>query len=290
MNTSNLTYKDLAIPYFREVFEIIDETMQKHNVPFYLIGASAVSLQLMKKGIKPGRGTKDIDFAIMISSYTTFKAIYKSLEERSFTKVRAPWTFYHRGYNIVNDILPFGEIEQEFTLNFNKRKIDLHVLGLTEVVENPEEVFIEDKIAKIPALPGMVILKLVAWSDRPEVRPKDLADILKIIEHYFEFNQEEIIESHNDIFPDEDIDLRKVAARVLGRESREYLDSSPRLEQRVMNVLKMNIENFQDSKIVRNWAGKLTGMLSIPFLFSLNSTLELQNNCEHPSNSRPSDL
>jgi hypothetical protein len=68
MSTSCQTYKELAIPFFKESFDCIDEAMRRLNIPYYLIGASAIALELLKQGIKPGRGTKDIDFAVMISS------------------------------------------------------------------------------------------------------------------------------------------------------------------------------------------------------------------------------
>lgn len=57
MSISNQTYKELAIPYFKEVFDSIDEVMMKLKVPYYLIGASAIALELLKEGIKPSRGT-----------------------------------------------------------------------------------------------------------------------------------------------------------------------------------------------------------------------------------------
>ena len=41
-NTSNQTYKDLSIPYFREVFNDIDEVLTSMGIPYYLIGVSAV--------------------------------------------------------------------------------------------------------------------------------------------------------------------------------------------------------------------------------------------------------
>lgn len=44
-NTLNKTYKELAIPYFNEVFNIIDITLLKLNIPYYLIGVSAVALE-----------------------------------------------------------------------------------------------------------------------------------------------------------------------------------------------------------------------------------------------------
>ncbi|WP_221407841.1 hypothetical protein [Reichenbachiella faecimaris] len=111
MNISNQTYKELAIPYFKEVFEDIDKIMSAHHLPYYLIGVSAIALELLKKGIKPNRGTKDIDFAIMVSTIHQYEEISKTLTNEGYNKVKAPWTFYSEKYNVAIDILPFGEIE-----------------------------------------------------------------------------------------------------------------------------------------------------------------------------------
>ena len=43
MSTLNQSYKELAIPYFKEVFDIIDEIMIEHGVPYYLIGVNAIA-------------------------------------------------------------------------------------------------------------------------------------------------------------------------------------------------------------------------------------------------------
>ncbi|WP_166962118.1 hypothetical protein [Yeosuana marina] len=254
MSKSNQTYKELAIPYFKEVFDIIDEVMLKLNVPYYLIGASAIALELLKDGIKPSRGTKDIDFAIMISSIQQFETIVKELSNYGFNKVEAPWTLYNGNFNIVIDLLPFGEIEEKFTVNFNKRYTDLHVLGFNEVLKEPETVRIEEKFVQIPSLQGMVILKLIAWSDRPEERDSDLGDILRIIEHYFSLNLDEIVEYHNDIFPEEgELDQLKIAARVLGRKARHFLDISPTINKRILKTINENVINVENSEIAKQW-------------------------------------
>lgn len=176
MSTSNQTYKELSIPYFKESFNCIDEVMQELQVPYYLIGVSAIALELLKEGIKPSRGTKDIDFAVMISSMKDYENISTALQAKGFNKISAPWTFYSEKFNVAIDLLPFGEVEENNTINFNKRYTDLHVLGFREVMEEAVQVEIEEKIANIPPLPGMVILKLIAWSDRPE-------RILKVLEN-----------------------------------------------------------------------------------------------------------
>lgn len=254
MNSLNRTYKELAIPHFKEVFDSIDYVMVRHGIPYYLIGVSAIALELLKKGIKPSRGTKDIDFAIMISSMDEYRALSSSLVEVGFNPVKAPWTFYSEEYNVAIDLLPFGEIEEKDTVHFNKRYLDLHVLGFKEVLENPEEVYIEEKIVNIPPLPGMVVLKLVAWSDRPEERENDLADILRIIEHYFEHNYDEIVQFHHDTFPEKGFDRWTISAEVLGRKAKSYLEKSERLAERVLLVVEDNLGDERQSIIAREWA------------------------------------
>ena len=254
MNTSNQTYKELAIPYFKEVFEAIDEVMLKFNVPYYLIGASAIALELLKENIKPNRGTKDIDFAIMISSISVFEEIVNELESYGFNKVQAPWTLYHPNYNVAIDLLPFGEIEENFTINFNERYTDLHVLGFKEVLRDTSRITIEEKYVQIPTLPGMVILKLIAWSDRPEDRGNDLYDILRIIEHYFSLKYDEIVEHHYDIFPEENFDQLKISARVLGRHAGYFLTISKAVKNRIQQTLDNNTINPETSTIAKQWA------------------------------------
>ncbi|APY10428.1 hypothetical protein BWZ22_03860 [Seonamhaeicola sp. S2-3] len=257
MSISNQTYKQLSIPYFKEVFDCIDKVMVKLNVPYYLIGASAIALEILKKGIKPSRGTKDIDFAIMIASLQEFETIVKELSNYGFNKVEAPWTLYNDKFNIVIDLLPFGEIEENFTINFNERYTDLHVLGFSEVLQNPETVQIEEKSVQIPSLSGMVILKLIAWSDRPEERDSDLYDILRIIEYYFDLNFDEIVEHHNDTFPEEeDLDQLKIAARVLGRKASQYLNVSEAIKSRILNTLNDNVSDAKNSAIAKQWVSK----------------------------------
>lgn len=162
MSMSNQTYKELAIPYVRETFECIDDVMRELEIPYYLIGASAIDLQLSKKGIRPKRATKDIDFAVMVSNLREFERMRDALVAKGFRKVNAPWTFSSEEFNVTIDMLPFGDIEDNQNVNFNERFMDLHVLGFREVMDEAEPVYIEDKIANIPPLPGMVILKLIS--------------------------------------------------------------------------------------------------------------------------------
>ncbi len=266
MSSSSQTYKELAIPFFKECFDCIDEVMQELEIPYYLIGVNAIALELLKQGIKPSRGTKDIDFAVMISENKVYDKISIALQTRGFNKVSAPWTFYSSKFNVAIDLLPFGQIEEKYTVNFDKRYTDFHVLGLSEVLEEAVPVNIEEKIANIPPLPGMVILKLIAWSDRPEERENDLSDILKIIQHYYDLAWDEIVELHYDTLDKEPFDQLIIAAEVLGRNSSVFLKKNAAISERVMRVLENNLIDVSKSAIARDWARKLGSDVEYAFV------------------------
>lgn len=253
-NLSNQTYKELAIPYFKEVFAIIDEVLTQLNIPYYLIGVNAIALELLKDGIKPARGTKDIDFAIMIASVAELENVVENLSMKGFSTVKAPWTIYHNQFNTAIDLLPFGAIEENDTVRFHGKNLDLHVLGFKEVLEEAVSVTIEEKIAQIPPLHGMVILKLISWSDRPDERENDLYDILLIIQKYFEIKWDDIVTHHFDIFPEGELDPRLVACRVIGRKAAHILNKSPNLKNRLLKVLEENTFDLAQSRIAIRWA------------------------------------
>jgi predicted nucleotidyltransferase len=254
MSISSQTYKELAIPYFKEVFDIIDEVMIKMKCPYYLIGVSAIALRIAQMGEKPPRGTKDIDFAVMVSSFKEYDEILQHLTSKGFTKTESTWTLYHKKYDVVIDLMPFGEIEEPYTIDFKERQSELHVLGFKEVLGHPEHLQIEDKQVLIPPFPGMLLLKLIAWNDRPEKRKDDLSDILRIIEYYYELIEDEILEVHNDTFVDaEAFDKWLISAEVLGKKAITYLSQSAPLKETVFAILKKNINNKEQSPILKSW-------------------------------------
>ena len=163
---------------------------------------------------------------------------------------------YHEKYQVVIDLLPFGEVEEMDTFNFTERNIDLHVLGFKEVLSESITIPIEDKIANIPPLHGMIILKLVAWFDRPDERDNDLSDILLIIKSHSDVAYDEIVTNHYDTFIDNGYEPYLVSARVLGRKIAPILSKSERLQKRILSILTQNTTNIENSPIGDDWSKK----------------------------------
>jgi predicted nucleotidyltransferase len=257
-NTSSLTYRDLAIPNFLEVFLIVDEVVKANGTPQYLIGVNATDIQLLKQGIKPSRGTKDIDFAVMVSSFLEYDKIMEGLIAKGFNKVKGTAiTLFHPVYNVAIDVLPFGEIEEHHTLNFTEREVVMNVLGFKETLSQYKEILVDDVFTiNVPPLHGMVILKLISWSDRPEIRATDLDDIFRIIKYYYDTEGDAVFNEHFDLLEANPFDEKLIAARIMGRRIAEILKQSDKLMLRVMLVIKENSSDPAKSSIGKYWASK----------------------------------
>lgn len=103
---------------------------------------------------------------------------------------------------------------------------------------------------KFCTLPGIVILKLIAWQDRPEIRRDDIKDISKILKHFFEMYADEIYENSNNLFGSEDAELNLIAARVMGREMSKIAKRNESLFNRLLELLEVNSNN-SDSEMAK---------------------------------------
>jgi UDP-N-acetylglucosamine 2-epimerase len=160
MSTLNQTYKELAIPYFKETFDCIDQIMRDHRTPYYLIGASAIALELLKDGIKPGRGTKDIDFAIMISTMADYDSISQALAEKGYNKVKAPWTFYSDNYNVAmfHPVTTEFENIKKYADNFVEALLedDKNYVVIYPNNDHGSEIIINELILLAPSTPMII--------------------------------------------------------------------------------------------------------------------------------------
>ncbi|MBK9317509.1 MAG: hypothetical protein IPM91_00850 [Bacteroidetes bacterium] len=197
----------------------------------------------MENGIKPGRGTNDIDFAVMLPEMDVYEHLKERIIDRGFRKVNEPYRLIFDKTDTVIDLLPFGEIEEEGTVIFTDRKTELSVVGMKEVNDHSVVVNFQDFSITISPLVGIVILKLISFSDKPE-RKKDLDDIYVILNSYFEINKEEFYESHTDMLEEIETDnfILLAGARMMGRDIKKIIAISPVLTTRIVGILELELQ------------------------------------------------
>ena len=256
MNTYKLNYNQLRQqPEISEMLSALERGLTKYKVDFYLVGAVARDVWMSGiNKIEPRRTTGDIDFAVFINNIATYDELREHLinEEGFFPYKGNNFVLIWKGRTQV-DLLPFGAIEDE------NGRVSTNGIGLTNIslqgfIEIYEEGLPELNLQaehqfKFCTLPGIVLLKMIAFDDRPEHRRDDIKDISDILNHFFDMHDEEIWANHSDLFGEEEIDLKELAARVMGREIKKITKRNQKLENRIMSILERNTNNAANSNM-----------------------------------------
>ena len=256
MSTYKINYEQIRQnPLISSLLTDLEEGFAKFGLDYYLVGATARDVWISGIHFKrPGRATKDVDFAVLIND----KGVYEQLKaylikEKGFlpSTENAFVLIYKERMQV--DLLPFGAIEDA------DRKVTVegtgyttvHVPGFAEIYSTGlPEMDLEGKHQfKFCTLQGIVILKLLAWNDRPEKRRDDILDISDILHHYFSMQDNEIWENHFDLFTGDNTDLLHVAARVMGREMRKIVIKDDTLFHLIDGILERNSADVDHSDI-----------------------------------------
>lgn len=232
------TYDALAVDGLKKPLAEITLACRPLGINFFIVGAIARNIWLATHDKSPS-GTRDIDFGVFVPNVSTYNQLRKVLvKDFKYTQSRenAFCLFTPEGKQI--DLLPFGEIEED-------REVSIEGVGLTSVkLDGFKEIFergtidveIGRQIFRTCSIPGIVILKMIAYDDRPGRRGKDVEDIDAICQHYPILEDENIWTNHSDLY-DGGLDHFEVGMMVLGREMSRMISGNERLYKRVAKII-----------------------------------------------------
>lgn len=252
--------KQISLEQLKEVLDVLQEVFTELNVDFYMIGAIAKEYWY-SQGNKRMRQTKDVDFAIFVASREVYDAVRDRLKDHRFADTRENAFVMISPQGIQVDLLPFGAIAIDEGVELTgKGMTSIRVNGFNEVYQagTSEAVVNTGHIFKAATLPAIVLLKFIAYDDRPEKRQKDARDIAGIIQHFFELQSDLIYENHHDLFAEDqhERELEDIAAIVIGREMSKICRQNPALKDRVEAILTTHIDNDQASAFIQQMVGE----------------------------------
>ena len=258
MPTYKINYNQLSQqPEITEMLYALERGLDKFGIDFYLVGAVARNVWMTGiNNIAPRRTTGDIDFAVLINDKGVYEALktYLILTE-GFQPYKGNEYVLIWKENLEVDLLPFGAIDDE-DAKFNSNGLgstSISLQGFSEIYNDGLPTLdLEGKHQfKFCTLPGIVLLKLIAWDDRPESRRDDIKDISDILNHFFDMNDNEIFENHHDLFEKEEASLKHIAARVMGREMSKIAKKNELLFSRIVGILDSNTLVSQNSDMAK---------------------------------------
>lgn len=92
-------------------------------------------------------------------------------------------------------------------------------------------------------------MKLVAFSEKPDKRAKDMDDFLFILENYCEIAGEQLFEGAYEDLIEGDFEMGIAAAKMLGRHMAVILNKNDVLKERVIDILNSRLKGFNDEEI-----------------------------------------
>lgn len=214
------------------------------NMDFFVVGALFRILILEQYYKIPiGVATLDIDIAVTVVDWAHYDKLRDSLIlTKSFTP--DPKVYHRLWFKDSNpvDLIPFGTVETPAGLIQwpPDQSIEMSVTGFQDALHDAILVHLSDKLdVHFVSLPGMVVLKLIAWHDRHDEFPtKDAVDIATLLTSYPEAgNNERMFDQHADLIEAADFDFEMAGARMLGRDMMKIM--SRQTKQAVLEILDL---------------------------------------------------
>jgi predicted nucleotidyltransferase len=215
----------------RELAEVVGSVQRAANPhPMMIAGATARDLLLLHAcGIDTVRATNDVDVAVSVPDWDSFRRLRESLlATPDFTKGRTLHTFSFRGLRV--DVVPFGSIESgDRTIAWPPHGDQvMTLLGFSEALLSAVVVRLPEGVeTKVVSLPAMIILKLVAWQDRRFDAPgKDAGDLWLLLRNYADAGNEPLIyDNCITVLEATQFDVPRSGAWLLGSDARRVIDA-----------------------------------------------------------------
>lgn len=257
-----MNLSDLRAGELKELFDALEEAFEKTNVDFYIIGALAKDVWYAR-GNKSMRQTKDVDIAVLVSSAEDYEKVREYLKtNKHFTDARSNSFVMISDKGLQVDLLPFGAIEIDEGVDIPGEGLShIYVNGFSEVYQagTTDMELGTGHYFKIATLPAIVLLKLIAFDDRPEQRTKDARDIAGIIDHFFDLQTDLIYTEHSDLFENEQEsqEFEDISATVIGKEIKKICETNKPLLARLQRILQAHISLAEKSLFVRHMVAEL---------------------------------
>jgi len=242
-------------PLLKELLQKLTVYFDSIDTKFYIIGATARDIIFSAiHNQEPGRKTFDLDIAIAIPNWDDFEKISADLSNLDDFKKSTDQKqrFHYKGIYEL-DIVPFGEIAKEDQNIYWPPEEDhaMSVKGFSEVAKNTIALNVDEEFTvNVASLPGIFILKLIAWKDRHNKTGKDADDISFIIDSYLEINEDNLEEKNYDIYDDDKYDTYNAGAILIGRDLKKLFTGQPEIKNEALTIIERELETEEQSLLI----------------------------------------
>lgn len=200
--------------------QTLADVLTNEGTDLVMIGATVPMVLIdAKQGRGGGRTTRDVDVVITAATWEEFAAIKRRLTSAGFRQGEEPQRLYF-GTGIEIDLIPYSPtLAPDDRLHWPGTDLVMSTLGMAEAFECAKRTLLDSKL-ELPMVPvpGCVLLKLIAYHDRPEERVRDLKDVVYCFEHYEEDSERRFEIAVGASVDGVDVQFEEAGAYLLGCE------------------------------------------------------------------------
>lgn len=264
MSATSLDLTGKVEPLLAGLLADVAGAAKRQGIDFFVVGAAARDLVLEHGyGMKSRRATRDVDLACQVADWGAYQRLVEALTAsgRFAAQPGIAHRLSYRGGALSTDIVPFGGLERPpgeiaWPPDFTTR---MRVAGYADVRETCiAATILRGVVVKIVSLPGLAVLKLLAWSDRRNETTRDGADIGFLCRHYGPVcAYERLTGASYDVLGLEEYDVPRGGVRLLGRDMAAIM--RPATRARVLAVLAAECEEASGHRLALAIAGAQAG-------------------------------
>lgn len=219
-----------------DILTLLADVLRAEGADHFVVGATARDLLFFHVfGVRPGRMTRDVDFAVALKDWDQFERIKALLLNtgrfEAVPGVAQRLYFDPQISELASpvDLLPFGPIAPETTIAWPPDgNVVMNVAGYAEAFQASIDIEVRPGlIAKVASIPSLACLKLMAWNDRGLVNKKDAQDLFFLLDNYATAgNLDRLYEQAFNLLEKCNFDTQHAGAVLLGVDCRAVMSES----------------------------------------------------------------
>lgn len=228
-----------------KILRSIGEAATELGIEWFICGAGArILLCENMYGMRAGRATLDLDFAVRVNTFAQYQTLRNLLcDQHDFDPDphQAQRLCHSNGYKV--DIVPFGRIGEPDKKVIWEGKEDrtMNIIGFDEAYSSAIKIRVNNEFTiLVPNYALLFGLKLIAWAERHVFKgTEDARDIAYFLRNSDEFYSKYLYDKYATLLESVDYDFELAVAFVLGRnvQSSFYANTVEELKAIIENEL-----------------------------------------------------